>query len=147
MRKNLIVSDPIQPYTFPGWMMMKPGALLMGLAVYRNSAMPASEWYVSDPNKLEIIQRIGSFPVNVILEKSVRWRQSLRDSKKLVASVAVYIRTRDDMRMDLEKHRDHNMLVKFNYQMPIGIFLGHIIRVDGVSYVNIMTPEGYDIWI
>lgn len=119
----------------------------MGLAVYRNGCMLASQWYVSDPNKLSIIKKMGSFPVNAILEKSVRWRQNFRDVKKLVARTAVYMKTRDEIKKDLNQYKDHNMLIQFTHELPIGIFLGHIIRVEGTTYVNIMTPEGFDVWI
>jgi hypothetical protein len=145
MRKNL-PSNPIQPYTFPGWMMMKPGTLLMGFAIDRYSAKPASEWYIADPNRLEIIQRKGIFSVNVISESTMRWRQRLREFKKSVAQVAVYIRTRNELEEDLVQH-PHHMHIDFKYELPIGIFLGHIIRANGVSDVNVMTPEGFDVWL
>jgi hypothetical protein len=39
------------------------------------------------------------------------------------------------------------IVTKLEVGMPIGIYLGHIIRCDGVSLVNVLTSEGYDVWL
>lgn len=39
------------------------------------------------------------------------------------------------------------IILKFTIGLPVGIYLGHIIRFDGVSLVNVLTSEGYDVWI
>jgi hypothetical protein len=146
MRKTPVVEGTVTPFTFPDWMKMSPGSLIMGLALYRHATMLAESWYVSDPNKLKIVERLGYFPVNAILEKTVRWRENLSPEKKMVNQTAVYMRSFEEHLQDVSK-KDSCKLYNMKYQLPVGIFLGHVIRVEGITLVNVLTADGIDCWI
>lgn len=128
------------PYCLADYLKMKPGALLSGLVKPGNSWKLAHEWAL--PEGMENWKTVKISP---FLEHRVRWRQHLRKHSRMVGRSRVYRPPVELIRNCQEENRV--IVIKVPVDIPVGIYLGHIIRFDGVSLVNVLTNEGYDVWI
>jgi len=128
------------PYCLADYLKMQPGTILSGLARPGNSWKLAPEWFL--PEGMESWKTVKTSP---FLEHRVRWRQHLRKHSRMVGKSRVYRPPVEMIRSCQEENRV--ILLKFPVGFPVGIYLGHIIRFDGVSLVNVLTNEGYDVWL
>ncbi len=126
------------PYCLADYLRMTPGTIIPGLVKPGNSWKPASEWVL--PDGMESWKTVKVCP---FLEHRVRWRQHLRKHSRMVGHTRVY---RPPVEM-IRGNEDRVIVTKMEIGMPIGIYLGHIVRIDGVSLVNVLTSEGFDVWI
>lgn len=154
MRKNQVVENPIKPYTLTDLIQLKTGSIIGGFGVYRkNGAMPAPEWYVSDPNTLEFILRSNSYPIEVIPEKGingvqgVHWREKFKDKMILLGNTKVYNLSEEEFAPFARDAKFSSTMLNFEYEKPVGLYMGYIVRTGGMTFVNIFTREGFDIWI
>ena len=128
------------PYCFVDYLKMQPGTILSGLVRPGNSWKFAPEWVL--PEGMESWKTVKTSP---FLEHRVRWRQHLRKHSRMIGKSRVYRPPVEMIRSCQEENRV--ILLKLPVGFPIGIYLGHIIRCDGVSLVNVLTSEGYDVWL
>lgn len=47
----------------------------------------------------------------------------------------------------IRNNQDRVIVTRVPVGQMVGIYLGHIIRFDGVSLVNVLMNDGYDVWI
>jgi hypothetical protein len=127
-----------KPYCLSDFLRMKPGALILGLSRPESSWKPSPEWEVPESMSGLKLLRISPF-----LEHRVRWRQHLRNYSRLVKQTRVY---RPPAQL-IQNSENRVIMTKFEIGSPVGIYLGHIVRINGVSLVNILTSDGYDIWL
>jgi hypothetical protein len=130
----------IIPYCFVDYLRMKPGTLLGGFVRVGEKWKPSPRWELPDwLNKDKPVR------FNFFLEHRTRWRQHLRKHSKMIGRNRIYYPPVDSIKSCEQENRF--ITINFTIDYPIGIYLGHIIRIEGVSLVNILTSEGYDIWI
>lgn len=125
------------PYCLADFVRMKPGSVLMGFAKVGNSWKLAENWLL--PEQFNSWKTIKICPV---LEHRVRWRQHLRSHSKMVKTTRIYRPP-----IEMIKNKDRVIMMNMEIGIPVGIYLGHIIRFGGVSLVNVLTNEGFDVWI
>lgn len=130
----------MKPYCLADYLKMQPGAFLNGLVRVGTSWKPASDWFLPEWGKDWKVVKESPF-----LEHRTRWRQHLRKHSKLVGRTRIYRPPVELIRNCQQENR--LIMIKFTIGNPIGIYLGHIIRFDGVSLINVLTNEGYDVWI
>jgi hypothetical protein len=128
----------IRPYKLAEYLEMKPGTLLMGLMKVDSSWQLSTGW--SLPKDMSSWKTVKVAP---FLEHRTRWRQHLRKHSEMVKNTRIYKPPSELIRNGASRV----IVTKLEVGMPIGIYLGHIIRCDGVSLVNVLTSEGYDVWL
>lgn len=131
------MNPPIKPYTFADFIAMKPGTLVGGFMHLQDSWHLGPEWFFQEDDVYPL-QRT-TFNFQPILESKVQWRRipgtKFSGSKIHRESIASW---------DL---KGCSTKVAFDIAQPIGMYLGHIMRSNSVTYVNILSPDGQDIWI
>ena len=135
----------IKKYNFVDWTKMVPGAIIggfmktpggLGLGSGWSEDMeffPAwkriciSEFYTGLRDKLPttMVSRVG---VSIYHTNSLALNEILFDSK-------------------IDHFGKVNVPVTFHFGELIGLFVGNILRVDGETYVNILTLSGLDVWL
>ena len=125
-------------YRLADYLRMKPGTIIPGMTRPENSWCLSPDWTM--PENMADWKTIKISP---ILEHRVRWRQHLRKHSRMVGSTRVY---RPPVEL-IRSNQDRVVVTRVDVGLPVGIYLGHIIRFDGVSLVNVLTHEGFDVWI
>ena len=126
----------VKPYNLSEYLRMPPGALLGGLVDTTAGKKPAHAWGVKTPPR-------GRFVLHVYQEYDVRWRQEFRGYSHLVKGIRVYRPPQEY----IDQYKEKITMFSVRVNTPIGLYLGHILRMNGVSLVNILTGDGYDVWV
>lgn len=141
----------IKKYTFIDWTQMVPGAIIGGFIMTPGGLGLGSDWAI-EMQQQQVWKRI------CISEYYTNLKDRLPVAKISKTGVSIYLtngRNLSDLLIDsilenVENGQDryrHNVSIKFTINHPIGIFLGNILRVDGLTYVNLLTLEGQEIWL
>lgn len=128
------------PYCLADYLKMRPGFLLNGLVRVGMTCKPAFDWSLPEWGK-----DWKSIKESPFLEHRTRWRQHLRKHSRMVGQSRVYRPPVELINTCQQEKR--TIGIRFVVGEPIGIYLGHIIRVNGVSLVNVLTNEGHDVWL
>ena len=130
------------PYTFTDLARMNPGQLIEGIVLTENDGFALGTGWdlgIIDATTEEV-------PITVGLEYKLHLRDKILSTYVTKKKVTIYHTNRDalqEARKDAERDAE---VIKFKINHPIGIFLGHIIRSDGVTFINILTTCGKDCW-
>jgi hypothetical protein len=141
---NLTDIAEIRPYSFADFLAMKPGTLLGGFMHIGDSWHIGPEW-VFQAGDIYPHGR-SRYSLTPILEYRVNWRRKLREYSRKVSRSRLYRPSQDGLEAGWRSHKN-TMKIEFEVGKPIGLYLGHILRCNSVSLVNVLSPEGYDIWI
>jgi hypothetical protein len=130
------------PYCLVDYLKMQPGTILTGLVRVEDpgSWRLGKEWHVPEPMNSWKSVKVTSF-----LEHRVRWRQHLRRFSRDIKNNRIYLPTTNIVEMSQEEKRI--LLLNFEIGSLIGMFLGHIIRYNGITLANVLTCDGYDVWL
>lgn len=117
-------------YSFADFLSMKPGTFIEGFLEFpdRNGRLLARTW--EGPSTTKIVQ--------VYKESVVEWRNLPKQtvSKTVYHKLSKYPSTFGRTTKHL-----------FHRGQPLGIYLGHLARFDGVFFVNVLTHSCEDVWI
>lgn len=127
-------------YRLVDYLKMRPGSVLNGLVRVGTAWKPAFDWSLPEWGK-----DWKSIKESPFLEHRTRWRQHLRKHSRMVGQSRVYRPPVELINTCQQEKR--TIGIRFVVGEPIGIYLGHIIRVNGVSLVNVLTNEGHDVWL
>jgi len=134
----------LRPYAFADFLAMKPGTLLGGFMHIQESWSLGPQWLLQagdiNPKRKNIY---SLFPIT---EYKVKWRQRLREHSRNLSASRFYAPPLDAVEA-CWKNPKNTIKIGFDLTKPVGIYLGHFLRCNGVSLVNVLTPEGYDVWI
>jgi hypothetical protein len=81
-----------------------------------------------------------------LTEYRVKWRQRLRPYAKDINGTKLYLPPVEIVESIWDNPKN-TMKIGFNTTLPIGMYLGHILRVNNVTLVNVLVFEGYDLWL
>ena len=136
----------IKKYTFVDWAQMVPGAIIGGFIMTSEGLGLGSDW-AQEMQKQKVWKRI------CISELYTDLKNKLPVTKISRTGVGIYFtnyRELNELLIDskIENGKDKvNIRINFIVNEPIGLFLGNILRVEGKTFVNILTLEGIEIWI
>ena len=134
----------IEPYKFHDWATMRPGMLVGGFIATETGFELGPSWQLPSSTKI--------LPYTVLVEGFIEFREKILQTHLTKSNTAFYY---PNYKLFLELISDaqtahstrYMKVIKFKVGEPIGMFLGHIIRVDGITKVNILTLSGFDVWI
>lgn len=96
-------------------------------------------WTVLPPGK---ISYLGYF----LSEYSLKWRDNLHQYSRKISKSRLYT-PRLELIDGSWRKLPNTMQIRLNVTSPVGIYLGHVLRCNGVYLVNILTMDGWDLWI
>ena len=136
----------IKKYTFVDWTQMVPGAIVGGFMMTPGGLGLGSDW-------AEEMQKQMTWKRICISEFYTNLKDRLPIAKVSRTGVSIYLANNRDLtellidsKIENGKDRVH-IPIKFSVNEPLGLFLGNILRVEGETYVNLLTTEGFEIWI
>lgn len=125
-------------YSLAEWIKMEPGSIIPGLCPENYLWVPSKSWQAVLPKQLIAVASPA--------EKHVEWRKLA--PRKKVKKVNLLMPDEWQLKEDKYFGLFHKTeIVIFNPELPVGIFLGNILRTNGRNLVNILTISGYDIWL
>jgi hypothetical protein len=136
--------EPPRPYAFAELLSLVPGTLIGGLVHSQGEWVLGTGWELMDadthPRRKHILVR------QPFSEYRLTWRQRLRHYCKAVKNCKLYSPPYEIIR---DAAANPNMTVKigFDTNMPVGMYLGHVVRSGSLTLVNILVPDGYDVWL
>lgn len=131
-------------YALANILSMKPGSLIGGF-VHSPGGWGLGPAWVLQPKDINLKRPniYSSFPIT---EQKVRWRQRFRDVTRKVSASFLLSPNLTDLEHTWKNSRN-TVKIGFDTTVPVGIYLGYFLRCNGISLVNILTLEGYDVWI
>ncbi|TXH11331.1 MAG: hypothetical protein E6R04_01755 [Spirochaetes bacterium] len=145
-----IPTTPEQPpelarvYTFAELMSLVPGTMIGGLVHSQGEWMLGTSWGLMEsdvhPRRKHILVK------QPFSEYRLTWRQRLRHYCKTVKNAKLYNPPYEIIR-DAAANPCMTVKIGFDTNMPVGMYLGHIVRTSGLTLVNILVPDGYDVWL
>lgn len=158
--------SPPEPYTLANWLLMKPGSLVMGYRLYPHEGIGllASEWYCGNERYKASVERNG-WTSRMVSENVAHWRRDFPSCRKVGNGVCLYQQSIANFMSNTGKLNEvefadcdgRNLAHvacsgepdrgKFEYGLPIGIFMGHVVQIGRRVYVNLLTANYGDIWL
>lgn len=132
-------------YSLAELMSLKPGFIFGGLVHEKGNLWKLGDsWGLLETDYHP--RRKSILPRHPISEHKVKWRQRLRPYFREINGSRIYGPPRD-LVSSVWSNPANTISIGFNVALPLGMYLGHILRVDGVTLVNVLAFEGYDVWL
>ena len=138
-------TTPANAYSLYDFLTMEPGALIMGIAKKHGVLTLSREWdniFISSPE-------VGFLPHTVISEWKLQIKSSKTPTIQFHGIVSVYHAYDHEMLEWIKTIKEKNVwrIKRLVPGEPIGVFLGNILRVNGMTLVNVLMLDGEEVWI
>jgi len=134
----------MRPYALADFIAMKRGTFVGGFMHIGNSWCIGPKWLFQAG---DVYPRHRSvYFAHPIAEYHVRWRQRLQDFSRQISNSKFYRPPVESAEEDW-KQTKNTIKIGFNVTKPLGIYLGHVLRSNGITLINILSEDGFDIWI
>lgn len=139
--------EPIRPYALADFIAMKPGAFVGGLMHIGNSWHLGPKWLFQASDMYPKPRSV--YFVRPISEYHVRWRRQLREFSQSISNSILYRPPFEQIEKAWTLINGQNSTIKLGFDVtkPIGIYLGRVLRSNGVMLINVLSGDGFDIWI
>jgi hypothetical protein len=139
------MKNEIRPLSLSEIMHLNPGALINGFIHENNLWRIGTGWRLQELDKHP--RRKDLLVCHPISEHKVCWRQRLRPYARELNQSRIYSPPFDVVKSIFAGGQSSTVKVGLNVKLPVGMYLGHILRVEGVTLVNVLLFEGYDVWL
>lgn len=136
--------ESARAYTFAELMSLVPGTMIGGLVHSQGEWLLGTDWGLMEadvhPRRKHTLVR------QPFSEYRLTWRQRLRHYCKTVKNAKLYNPPYEIIR-DAAANPYMTVKIGFDTNIPVGMYLGHIVRSSSLTLVNILVPDGYDVWL
>jgi hypothetical protein len=136
--------EPLRPYALADFIAMKPGTFVGGLMHIGDSWHLGPEWLFQAGDVYPKPRSV--YFARPISEYHVRWRRNLREFSQTISKSRLY-RPPFEQIERVWRRQDNTIKLGFDVTKPIGIYLGHVLRSNGITLINVLSGDGFDIWI
>lgn len=138
-------TDPqVRAFTFSELAAIQPGFIFGGLVHVDGTWKLGPDWNLLETDYHP--RRKGILVQYLLSEHKVKWRQRLRPYAKEVNGSRFYNPPMEEV-SKTAGNLGNTIKVGFNTVAPVGMYLGHIVRTEGTTRVNVLIFEGYDVWL